>query len=147
MGAKTRIGHGVQRHESRPGRAPRCSDLLTRAHRGPLAVDDRPAGERAVRHPSEASDPSRNRLCPPAATSTLAVVAKVVLRVRLIAGDRLDVTYEEDGIAEADEVADRAIASLADNSGMIRARHGDRLIVVYGRGVAALEVAPRGAIL
>lgn len=74
-------------------------------------------------------------------------MAKVVLRVRLIAGDRLDVTYEEDGIAEADEVADRAIASLADNSGMIRARHGDRLIVVYGRGVAALEVAPRGAIL
>jgi hypothetical protein len=74
-------------------------------------------------------------------------MANVVLRVRLIAGDRLDVTYEEDGITDPDEVAERAIAALADNSGMIRARHGDRLVVVYGRGVAAVEVAPRGAIL
>ena len=74
-------------------------------------------------------------------------MAKVVLRIRLIAGDRLDVTYEDNGNADADEVADRAIATLADDSGMIRARHGDRLIVVYGRGVAALEVAPRGAVL
>jgi hypothetical protein len=74
-------------------------------------------------------------------------MAKVVLRVRLIAGDRLDVTYEEDGITDADDLVERAIAALSDNTGMIRARHGDRLVVVYGRGVAALEVAPRGAIL
>jgi hypothetical protein len=74
-------------------------------------------------------------------------MAKVVLRVRLIAGDRLDVTYEEDGITDADEVVERAIAALSTEAGMIRARHGDRLVVVYGRGVAALEVAPRGAIL
>ncbi|TMM33287.1 MAG: hypothetical protein E6F99_24710 [Actinobacteria bacterium] len=74
-------------------------------------------------------------------------MAKVVLRVRLMAGDRLDVTYEEDGITDADEVLERAIAALSDDTGMIRARHGDRMVVVYGRGVAALEVAPRGAIL
>ena len=74
-------------------------------------------------------------------------MAQVVLRVRLIAGDRLDVTYEEDGITDADEVVEHAIAALSDGTGMIRARHGDRLVVVYGRGVAALEVAPRGAIL
>jgi len=64
-----------------------------------------------------------------------------------MAGDRLDVTYEEDGITDADEVVERAIAALSDDTGMIRARHGDRMVVVYGRGVAALEVAPRGAIL
>ena len=28
-----------------------------------------------------------------------------------------------------------------------RRRHGDRLLILYGRGVAALEVAPRGAVL
>jgi len=64
-----------------------------------------------------------------------------------MAGDRLDVTYEEDGITDAGEVLERAIAALSDDTGMIRARHGDRMVVVYGRGVAALEVAPRGAIL
>jgi hypothetical protein len=74
-------------------------------------------------------------------------MAKIVLRVRLIAGDRLDVTYEEDGIADADEVAEHAIAALAENSGLLRARHGERLVVLYGRGVAAVEVAPLGAIL
>lgn len=74
-------------------------------------------------------------------------MAKVVLRLRLIAGDRLDVTYEEDGITDVDDVVEHAIAALSDDTGMIRALHGDRLVVVYGRGVAALEVAPRGAIL
>jgi hypothetical protein len=79
--------------------------------------------------------------------SRLAVMAKVVLRVRLIAGDRIDVTYEQADIPDADDVAEKALAALADNSGMIRARHGDRLVVLYGRGVVAVEVAPRGAVL
>jgi hypothetical protein len=74
-------------------------------------------------------------------------MAKVVLRVRLIAGDRLDVTYEEAGIPDAEEVAEHAIVALASDSGMIRVRHGDRVVVLYGRGVAALELAPRGAVL
>jgi hypothetical protein len=30
---------------------------------------------------------------------------------------------------------------------MIRATHGDRIVVLYGRGVAAIEIAPRGAVL
>jgi len=30
---------------------------------------------------------------------------------------------------------------------VLRSRHGDRLMVLYGRGVAAVEVAPRGAIV
>jgi hypothetical protein len=74
-------------------------------------------------------------------------VAKVVLRIRLVAGDRLDVTYEESETADADEVAEHAIRALADGSGMIRALHGGRLVVIYGRGVATLEVEPRGPVL
>ncbi len=74
-------------------------------------------------------------------------MAKVVLRVRLIAGDRFDVTYEEADTPDANDVAEHAIAALADSLGMIRVRHGDRLVVLYGRGVAAVEVAPRGAVL
>lgn len=69
------------------------------------------------------------------------------MRIRLITGDRLDVIYEEAGVPDADDVAEHAIAALAENSGMIRARHGDRLVILYGRGVAALEIAPRGAVL
>jgi hypothetical protein len=74
-------------------------------------------------------------------------MAEIVLRVRMIAGDRLDVVYEEPSVADADDVAEHAIAALADDSGMIRVRHGGRLVILYGRGVAALEVAPRGAVL
>ena len=74
-------------------------------------------------------------------------MAEIVLRVRLITGDRLDVTYAETDTSDADEVTEHVIAALADDAGMIRARHGDRTVIVYGRGVAALELAPRGAVL
>ncbi|WP_238008525.1 hypothetical protein KZZ52_32020 [Dactylosporangium sp. AC04546] len=74
-------------------------------------------------------------------------MAQIVLRVRLVSGDHLDVTYEDAGTSDVDNVAEHAIAALADDSGMIRTRHGDRMIVLYGRGVAALEMAPRGAVL
>jgi hypothetical protein len=73
-------------------------------------------------------------------------MAKIVLRVRLIGGDHLDVTYGERDAAE-DEVAEHAISTLAQADGALRCRHGDRLIVLYGRGVATVEIAPRGAIL
>ena len=62
----------------------------------------------------------------------------IVLRVRLISGDSMDVTYE---------VIDHVVSTLAEASGMLRCRHGDRLVVLYSRGVAAVEVAPRGAVL
>lgn len=74
-------------------------------------------------------------------------MAGIVLRVRLIDGDHLDVKYEELGTADADEVTEHVISALASDSGVLRARHGDRLIVLFGRGVAAVEVAPRGAVL
>jgi allophanate hydrolase subunit 1 len=74
-------------------------------------------------------------------------MAEIVLRVRLITGDHLDVAYEETDSSDVDEVAEHAITTLAADSGMIRAHHGDRVVVLYGRGVAALELAPRGAVL
>jgi hypothetical protein len=74
-------------------------------------------------------------------------MAEIVLRVRLTGGDQLDVTYEEPHALGEDEVLEHVILILAEDSGILRSRHGDRLIVLYGRGVAALEVAPRGAVL
>ena len=73
-------------------------------------------------------------------------MAEIVLRVRLVGGDQLDVTYDEEG-AETGEVLEHIISTLAEGSGTLRCQHGDRLIVLYGRGVATLEVAPRGAIV
>ena len=74
-------------------------------------------------------------------------MAEIVLRVRLVGGDHLDVSYDEPGTAAPEEVAEHVISALAQNSGVVRARHGDRLIALFGRGVAAIEVAPRGAVL
>ena len=74
-------------------------------------------------------------------------MAEIVLRVRLIGGDHLDVGYDDPSTADPDEAAEHVISALAEDSGLIRARHGDRLIVLFGRGVAAIEVAPRGAVL
>jgi hypothetical protein len=74
-------------------------------------------------------------------------MAHVVLRVRLVSGDQLDVSYEH---AEADSDTDaleHAIAVLTDDDGVLRCRHGDRLMVVFARGVAAFELSPRGAVL
>jgi hypothetical protein len=73
-------------------------------------------------------------------------MAKIVLRVRLIGGDHLDVTYEEEGAA-AGEVVEHVISTMVEDGGTLRCQHGDRLMVLYGRGVATLEIAPRGAVL
>jgi hypothetical protein len=73
-------------------------------------------------------------------------MAKIVLRVRLIGGDHLDVAYDEEGAATG-EVVEHVISILAEDGGTLRCKHGDRLIVLYGRGVATLEIAPRGAVL
>jgi hypothetical protein len=74
-------------------------------------------------------------------------MATTVLRVRLIGGERMDLTYDEPGVVDEDELVEHVISTLADNSGVLRTRHGDRLVVLYGRGIAAMEVAPRGAVL
>ena len=71
----------------------------------------------------------------------------LVLRVRLISGDSMDVTYEERDAGSEDEVVDHVVSALSQDAGVLRCRHGDRLLVLYARGVAAVEVAPRGAVL
>lgn len=73
-------------------------------------------------------------------------MARIVLRVRLISGDHLDVAYEEPGAAD-DVTVQHAVTALASDTGLLRCRHGDRELVLYSRGVAAIEVAPRGAVL
>ena len=73
-------------------------------------------------------------------------MAEIVLRVRLIGGDHMDVTYGDQDAA-ADELVQHVISTLAEDDGTLRCKHGDRLIVLYGRGVATVEIAPRGAIL
>lgn len=74
-------------------------------------------------------------------------MAEVVLRVRFTSGEHIDLAYDEPRIAEVDQVLEHVITQLAQDSGVLRTRHGDRLFVLYGRGVAALEVTPRGAVL
>ena len=71
----------------------------------------------------------------------------LVLRVRLISGDTMDVTYEDPSAGTEDELIDHVVDTLSHDSGVLRCRHGDRLLVLYARGVAAVEVAPRGAVL
>jgi hypothetical protein len=74
-------------------------------------------------------------------------MAEIVLRVRLVSGEQIDVTYDDPGTGDADELTARVIAALAEDSGVLRTSHGNRLVVLYGRGVAAVEVGPRGAVL
>jgi hypothetical protein len=74
-------------------------------------------------------------------------MATTVLRVRLLSGERMDITYDEPGVADEDQLVEQVISTLAEDSGVLRSMHGDRLVVLYGRGVAAIEVAPRGAVL
>ena len=71
----------------------------------------------------------------------------IVLRVRLISGDSMDVSYEDPDASTAAQVVDHVVSILAEDSGVLRCRHGDRLVVLYARGVAVVEVAPRGAVL
>jgi hypothetical protein len=73
-------------------------------------------------------------------------MAELVLRVRFSDGAHMDVTYDELD-ADADDVIEHVISTLARESGVLRTKHGDRLVVLYGRGVAAFEVTPRGAVL
>lgn len=74
-------------------------------------------------------------------------MAKIVLRVRLTGGDRMDITYEQPDVSSEDHLIETALSTLAQPDGVLRTKHGDRLVVLYARGVAAVEVAPRGAVL
>ncbi len=71
----------------------------------------------------------------------------IVLRVRLISGDSMDVTYDDGEADSESEIIDHVVSVLSELSGVLRCRHGDRLLLLCSRGVAAVEVAPRGAVL
>ena len=74
-------------------------------------------------------------------------MATTVLRVRLVGGERMDITYDKPDVSDEEELVEHVISTLAQDSGVLRTEHGGRLVVLYGRGVAAIEVAPRGAVL
>jgi hypothetical protein len=44
-------------------------------------------------------------------------------------------------------MVEQVIEVLREEFGVLRCRHGDRLVALYSRGVASIEVSPRGAIL
>jgi hypothetical protein len=74
-------------------------------------------------------------------------MAEIVLRARLMSGDRLDVAYDQPDETDEEVVVEAVLSTLAKDNGLLRCRHGNRLMVLYARGVAAVEVAPRGAVL
>ena len=84
-------------------------------------------------------------MAPP--STSLYDMATTVLRVRLVGGERMDITYDNPDVHDENELVEHALSTLAQESGVLRTRHGDRLVVLYSRGVAAIEVAPRGAVL
>jgi hypothetical protein len=76
-----------------------------------------------------------------------ASMAIIALRVRLLGGEHTDLTYEDPDQLDEAKMVDEIIEILSADTGMLRCRHGDRLVALYARGVASIEVAPRGAIL
>jgi len=74
-------------------------------------------------------------------------MAKVVLRVRLTGGEHLDVTFDGPDPATDEQIIDHIVSTLSKAEGVLRTQHGDRLVLLFGRGVAAIEVAPRGAVI
>jgi hypothetical protein len=74
-------------------------------------------------------------------------MANIVLRVRLVGGEHTDLIYEDPDHLEAAGMVDHAIEVLSTESGVLRCRHGDRLVALFSRGVASVEVAPRGAVI
>jgi hypothetical protein len=79
--------------------------------------------------------------------ANLRSMERIVLRVRLVSGESIDVTYEHRDTGSEDEAVDHVIATLSEPSGVLRCQHGGRLVALYARGVAAVEVAPRAAVL
>jgi hypothetical protein len=71
----------------------------------------------------------------------------IVLRVRLIGGEKTDLTYEDPDEDDEAGLIDQVVAVVREESGVLRCRHGDRLVAIFSRGVASIEVSPRGAIV
>jgi hypothetical protein len=74
-------------------------------------------------------------------------MATIVLRVRLLGGDHTDLAYEDPDHDDEAALIDHIVEVMSERSGVLRCRHGDRLVALFSRGVASIEVAPRGAIV
>jgi hypothetical protein len=74
-------------------------------------------------------------------------MVRLVLRVRMMSGDQIDVSYHDPDADSDDGALEHVIATLAQESGVLRSSHGDRTVIIFGRGVAGFEVSPRGAVL
>lgn len=70
-----------------------------------------------------------------------------MLRARLVGGEHTDLTYEDPDEVDEEVIVNHVIEVLSAGSGVLRCRHGERLVALYARGVASIEVSPRGAIL
>ena len=64
----------------------------------------------------------------------------IAFRVYLVGGDSADVIYEGPDHADAGRVTEHVLSTLAKDSGILHCRRDDRLVVLFGRGVAAIEV-------
>jgi hypothetical protein len=74
-------------------------------------------------------------------------MATLVIRVRLLGGEHTDLTYEDPAQVDEGELVEQVVEALREETGALRCRHGDRLVVLYARGVASIEVSPRGAVV
>ena len=74
-------------------------------------------------------------------------MATIVLRVRLLGGEHTDLMYEDPDQPDEGGLVDHVVGVLSEESGVLRCRHGDRLVVLFSRGVASVEFSPRGAIV
>ncbi|WP_017935699.1 hypothetical protein [Nocardioides sp. Iso805N] len=71
----------------------------------------------------------------------------IVIRVRFTSGDHTDVLYEDPEASDEDVAFEHVVLALASDANVLRCKHGDRLLVLFARGIASIELAPRGAIL
>lgn len=74
-------------------------------------------------------------------------MARLVLRVRLVGGQQVDLEYDGDDGGDEQATVDHVVGELAKEDGVLRCKHGDRMVALFARGVATVEVAPRGAVL
>lgn len=77
----------------------------------------------------------------------LAGMGNIVMRARLVGGEHTDLTYEDPDEDDEEAIINRVIELLSADTGVLRCRHGERLVALYARGVASIEVSPRGAVL
>jgi hypothetical protein len=68
-------------------------------------------------------------------------MTNIAFSVHLVGGGHVAVTYDGPDRADASQVIEHVVSTLAQDTGVVRCRVGEQLIVLFGRGVAAVEVA------